>query len=334
MKNKNMILGLLLVGVITSIAYFLSQSEFFTQIHFSALTLAIVIGIIIGNTLFSKIEPYTNQGVIFSKGTLLRTGIILYGFKITLADIHSVGVNAIASDAVMLVTTFFITLWIGIYLLKMDKQTVQLTATGCSICGAAAIMAAEPVVKAESHKVTVAIAVIVIFGTISMFLYPIMYPYLANYLSQHQFGIYIGSSVHEVAQVYAAGGNINSVVADNAVITKMIRVMMLAPFLFALSYFLTKGDAKNKLIIPWFAVYFIGIAIFNSFELLNEQIVSVLVTLDNILLMMAMSALGLTTRIESVKQAGLKPFILGSLVLVWLVVGGFVVNVVMQGIWS
>ncbi|MDP8100488.1 YeiH family putative sulfate export transporter [Phocoenobacter atlanticus] len=333
MQYKNTLLGLLLVGVITLLSSLLADTTFFIQAHFSALTLAIIMGILIGNTLFSKIEPYTNQGVILAKGTLLRAGIVLYGFKITLTDINSVGINAITSDALMLISTFFITLWIGLYLLKMDKQIVQLTATGCSICGAAAIMAAEPVVKAESHKVAVAIAVIVIFGTISMFLYPIMYPYLAEYLSQHQFGIYIGSSVHEVAQVYAAGENINSVVADNAVITKMIRVMMLAPFLFGLSYFLSKENSQNKLIIPWFAVYFIGVGIFNSFGLLPQYLVDKLILLDNILLMMAMSALGLTTRIEAVKQAGVKPFILGTLVLIWLVVGGFMVNVMMQNIW-
>lgn len=333
MLIKNMGLGLLLVGIITAISHLLAQTSLFSQLHFSALTLSIVLGIIIGNTFFSKIESHTNFGVSFAKGILLRAGIVLYGFKITLTEINSVGINAMASDAIMLITTFFITLWIGVYLLKMDKQTVQLTATGCSICGAAAIMAAEPVIKSESHKVAVAIAVIVIFGTISMFLYPIMYPYMADYLSQHQFGIYIGSSVHEVAQVYAAGENINSVVADNAVITKMIRVMMLAPFLFAFSYFLTKGNNKNKLVIPWFAIYFIGVAIFNSFNLLPQSWVNILITLDNILLMMAMAALGLTTRIKSLKQAGLKPFILGFFVLIWLIIGGFSVNLTMQSIF-
>ncbi len=332
MKYKNTLFGLLLVGIITVISSALAKTAFFTQIHFSALTLAILIGIVMGNTFFSKIESYTNQGVILAKGTLLRAGIVLYGFKITLTDINSVGINAITSDAIMLISTFFITLWLGVSLLKMDKQIVQLTATGCSICGAAAIMAAEPVVKAESHKVAVAIAVIVIFGTISMFLYPIMYPYLAEYLSQHQFGIYIGSSVHEVAQVYAAGGNIGATVADNAVITKMIRVMMLAPFLFGLSYFLNKENRQNKIMIPWFAVYFIGVGIFNSFGLLPQYLVDKLIFLDNILLMMAMSGLGLTTRIESVKQAGVKPFILGSLVLVWLVVGGFMISLIMQNL--
>ncbi|OOH92416.1 hypothetical protein BMT54_00495 [Pasteurellaceae bacterium 15-036681] len=323
--------GIGFAGIVTAIAFFLSQTHFASSLQLSALTLAIVLGILIGNTFYSKFENHTLAGVNFAKTFILRTGIVLYGFRITLQDISSVGVNAIFSDAIMLITTFFITCWIGVKLLKIDRQIVQLTAAGCSICGAAAIMATAPVVKAESHKVSVAVALIVIFGTVCMFLYPLIYPLLNQWISSHQFGIYIGSSVHEVAQVYAAGGNINSVVADTAVITKMIRVMMLAPFLLALSYFLQQEQGeKGKINIPWFAVLFIAVAMFNSLNLLPQELVKLLVQIDTILLMMAMSALGLTTRISAVKQAGLKPLLLGLLICIWLVVGGFMVNFGME----
>ena len=102
--------------------------------------------------------------------------------------------------------------------------------------GAAAVMAAEPVTKAESHKVSVAIAVVVIFGTLAIFTYPLFYTWSQHLINAHQFGIYVGSSVHEVAQVYAIGENIDPIVANTAVISKMIRVMMLAPFLLMLSW--------------------------------------------------------------------------------------------------
>ncbi|MDH2998800.1 hypothetical protein A1D22_02885 [Pasteurellaceae bacterium LFhippo2] len=328
--------GIGFAGLITAIAFFLSQTALAQSLHLSALTLAIVVGILVGNLFYSKIELHTAAGVNFAKTFILRTGIVLYGFRITLQDINSVGVNAIFSDAIMLIATFFITCWIGIRLLKIDRQIVHLTAAGCSICGAAAIMATAPVVKAESHKVSVAVALIVIFGTVCMFLYPLLYPYLNQWISSHQFGIYIGSSVHEVAQVYAAGGNINSVVADRAVITKMIRVMMLAPFLIALSYFLQQEQQgeKSKINIPYFALLFIGVAIFNSFDLLPKELVNLLIQLDTLLLMTAMSALGLTTRISAIKQAGLKPLLLGLLVCIWLVIGGFFVNLGMESLLS
>lgn len=338
MLTKNAILGLIIVGLITAISFVVSNSSIAINLHLSALTIAILFGMLLGNTIYPKIENYTIEGINLSKTFLLRAGIVLYGFRITLQDISSVGINAIITDAVMLTATFFITCWVGIRWLKIDRQIVQLTAAGCSICGAAAIMATSPVLKAESHKVSVAIALIVIFGTICMFLYPMMYPFLNHYLSDHQFGIYIGSSVHEVAQVYAAGSNINSTVADTSVITKMIRVMMLAPFLIVLSYSLQKtqnhesSQQKQKINIPWFAVWFILVAIFNSFSLLPQALVEFLVDVDTIFLMMAMAGLGLTTRFSAIKHAGFKPFLLGGIICIWLVVGGFLVNLGLENI--
>ena len=116
-----------------------------------------------------------------------------------------------------------------------------------------------------------------------------------------------------------------------AVISKMIRVMMLAPFLLMLSWLLTrrKGGSENmahKITIPWFAVLFIGVAIFNSFDLLPKELVKLLVEIDSFLLISAMAALGLTTQASAIKKAGLKPLILGILIYLWLVVGGFLVN--------
>lgn len=117
----------------------------------------------------------------------------------------------------------------------LDRHTSRLIGAGSSICGAAAVLATEPVVKAEASKVTVAVATVVIFGTIAIFLYPAMYPLLAHWFSPETYGIYIGSTMHEVAQVVAAGHAINPDAENAAVIAKMLRVMMLAPFLILLA---------------------------------------------------------------------------------------------------
>lgn len=332
MKTRAFYLGLSFIALIASLATMLGNTEIAHQYHISALIIAILLGMAFGNTFYSRIASQVEKGVLFAKGPILRTGIVLYGFRLTLGDIADVGVNAILSDAIMLISTFFLTALIGIRYLKMNKKLVYLTGAGCSICGAAAVMAAEPVTKAESHQVSVAVAVVVIFGTLSIFTYPFFYTWSQDLINAHQFGIYVGSSVHEVAQVYAIGGNIDPIVANTAVITKMIRVMMLAPFLLFLSWMLARHDASNKenttgkINIPWFAVLFIGVAIFNSFGLLPQSWVSALVTLDSFLLISAMAALGITTQASAIKKAGLTPIILGALVYVWLVVGGFWVN--------
>ncbi|MCW9733280.1 YeiH family protein [Avibacterium sp. 20-15] len=330
MKHLSLLPGLFLTILISLLASSLAQTPLALSWHISALTLAILLGILGGNTFYHRIESVMKLGVTFAKGILLRCGIVLFGFRLTLQDISQVGLNAFFSDLTMLILTFLLTCWIGIKWLKIDRQIVQLTASGCSICGAAAIMATEPILKAPSYKVSVAVALIVIFGTVSMFLYPLLYPYLQAYLPDHLFGIYIGSTVHEVAQVYAAGANITPQVADTAVIAKMLRVMMLAPLLLALSYFLRKesGEQQGKIVIPYFALLFIGVAIFNSFNVLPPFIVDFLVQLDRFLLMMVMAALGLTTHINSLKQAGTKPLLLGAIIWIWLMVGGLGINLI------
>lgn len=337
MKIMSLIPGLLLSGAVTAVAFTLNYFGIGSSIGISALTFAILIGMLVGNTIYPKIAQVSHEGVNFSKGILLRTGIILYGFRITFQQIGSVGINAIVTDAIMLISTFFITCWLGRKWLKIDKEITYLCATGASICGAAAVMAAEPVVKAQSHKVSVAIATVVIFGTLAMFAYPMLYPLFSHYISEYQFGIYIGSTVHEVAQVYAAGQNISTQVADSAVITKMIRVMMLAPFLLALSFSLSRNQASGesrKINIPWFAVWFVLVAVLNSFPIIPEVITHWLVELDTLLLMMAMSALGLTTHIDAIKKAGAKPLILGLIVFFWLCIGGFVINLASESIFN
>lgn len=324
--------GLVFIAILTAIVWWIDNAGIVQNIGLGSLTLAILLGIVLGNSIYPALAHKASAGMVFSKGTLLRAGIVLYGFRVTLQQVNQVGLNAIVTDAMMLISTFFITLYIGYRYLKMDKQTVILTAAGCSICGAAAVMATEPVLKAQAHKVTVAVAIVVIFGTLAMFLYPIMYLALAQYLNDFQYGIYIGSTVHEVAQVVAAGHALETSVADTAVITKMIRVMMLAPFLLILSYACQdKKTPSNgqKISIPWFAVWFLVMIGIHSTGLLHPTLIHALVALDNILLIMAMLALGLSTHIASLKQAGIKPFILGAIVFTWLVIGGLAINAFM-----
>src|SRR5690606_26370403 len=181
----------------------------------SALTLAIVLGMVVGNTVFPSVAGHTGAGVDFSKNILLRTGIILFGFRLTFQDIAHVGWAGVLIAALMVACTFILAVQIGTRLFRLDKQTAMLIGAGSAICGAAAVMAAEPVVKGQAHKVTVAVATVVIFGTISMFAYPFIYPHLG--LSEQAFGVFAGSTIHEVAQVVAAGAAVGDATAATAV---------------------------------------------------------------------------------------------------------------------
>ncbi|MGO3634407.1 MAG: YeiH family protein [Moraxellaceae bacterium] len=306
----------------------------------SSLTLAILLGMIVGNTIYPRVAERLHVGVTFAKGQILRLAIMFYGFKLTLTQVSSVGMPAIMTDALVLTSTFLLTYWLGTKWLKVDKKTTLLIGSGASICGAAAVIAAEPVVKAEAHKVTIAVATVVVFGTIAMLLYPCLYQlgWLQPWLNAQQYGIYTGSTIHEVAQVVVAGNAVGSDVGDTAVVTKMIRVMMLAPFLLVLSFALTKGDDdgsdKPSLInriqqvkVPWFAFIFILVVVLHTWVPMSDSFEHSMVVLDDVLLTMAMFALGLTTHLGAIKQAGIKPLVLGAIMFGWLIVGGGLINI-------
>src|SRR5699024_6726006 len=279
--RRDFLLGTLLALALAIISASLATNDWLAQNGISALTLAIVIGMFIGNTVFPSIAGHCGAGVDFARTRLLRLGIILFGFRITFQDIALVGWTGVIIGALIVGLTFILAVQIGTRLLRMDSQTSMLIGSGAAICGAAAVIAVEPIVRAKAEKVTVAVATVVVFGTIAMFLYPFLFP-LAG-MSEHEFGIYIGATVHEVAQVVVAGSAVSETAAAPAVIEKMIRVMMLAPFLLILSAVLARrasDTGKAGIVIPWFAVLFIVAAGINSTSLLPGGLVKFIVELD------------------------------------------------------
>lgn len=335
--------GLLASGVVAAIGIHLSGEAWMQRHGFSALTLAIVLGMLAGNTVYARIAPACGPGVGFAKQWLLRAGVVLYGLRLTGQDIGHVGVAGIAIDAVMVASTFLLAAFVGTRWLGLDRKSSLLIAMGNAVCGAAAIMAAEPVVRARAEQVAVAIATVVTFGTVAIFVYPALYGLNQQWGlipgGTQGFGVYIGSSVHEVAQVIAAARPVGPEAGDTAVIAKMVRVMMLAPVLLLLSWWLARDathrhgayadghvHARAKVNIPWFALAFIGAVAFNSLHLLPAPVVAALNDIDAVLLATAMAALGLTTHVSAVRKAGLKPLLLALLLFAWLIVGGAVVN--------
>ena len=296
----------------------------------SPLTLAIVLGMALGNTVAAPYLLRIGEGIAFSKGRLLRLGIVLYGFKITWAQLSFAGWPALFADVGVVCGTFALALWLG-RRLGMERDTAALVGAGSAICGAAAVLAAQPVLKAKEADVGVAVATVVVFGTLAMFVYPLLaallLPSVADADACFGWGIYTGASVHEVAQVAAAGAAVNPQVADVAVITKMIRVLLLAPFLLALPWLMRRfggGTAAQggALALPWFALGFLGAVAANSLLPLPDTVRHALLTTDTFLLTAAMFALGLGTHWQSIRQAGVRPLLLAGMLALWLLLGG------------
>ncbi len=341
-NRQGTITGIIFVAIFAAAATMVAQIGFVKALGISPLVIGIVMGIFYANTLHNHIPREWDPGITFSAKKILRFAIVFYGFRITFQQILDVGIEGFLVSLIMLSTTFLLGTYLGHKIFKMEKDTAMLTASGASVCGAAAVLATEPVLKAEGYKAAIAVSMVVLFGTISMFLYPVLYASIIEpatgflHLTPQQFGIYVGGTIHEVAQVVAVPASIPGAptdMANSAVIVKMTRVIMIAPMLIILGLYLSFQAKKSggeaggvKLVIPWFAVYFIGMAGFNSLNIVPENIVSIINEIDTFLLTMAMTALGMGTIFSKFKGLGLAPLYTAGAMFAWLVIGGFVVT--------
>jgi uncharacterized integral membrane protein (TIGR00698 family) len=304
------------------------------------LTLAIAIGLVGGNLLPAPALAASAEGLELAKQRVLRAGIVLYGLRLTFQDIGHVGLAGVAIDAAVLCSTFALACTLGPRLFGLDRTTSVLIGAGSSICGAAAVLATEPVAGGRPEQAAVAVATVVGFGSVAMFVYPALYHLAAavHPLSAASYGLWVGSTIHEVAQVVVAGHAVGDAAADTAVIAKMVRVMMLAPFLLALSAWAARahprpaGQARPPVTVPWFAFGFVALAGLHSLDVVPHAALALADSIDLALLALAMAALGLTTRLSAIRAAGLAPLGLGAVLAAWLTAGGAAINLALTAL--
>ena len=355
-NRANTLHGILLIALFSFAAFYIAEIPVVRRLSFSPLIVGIVLGMLYANSLRNKLPETWVPGIRFCTKQVLRWGIILYGFRLTLAQVAAVGIPAVVVDLVVVTVTILGGVLLG-RLLKIDRDTALMTSTGSAICGAAAVLGAEPVVKCEGYKTAIAVSTVVICGTLSMFLYPVMYRTgLLDGMTDTEVAIYTGSTLHEVAHVAGAGNAMDPTdslgIAATATITKMIRVMMLAPVLVVMSFALAGRrrrevaavqDAraeKSRITIPWFAFGFIAVICLNSLLQSLLGVASVreiplngtIEYIDTFMLTMAMTALGTETSLDKFRQAGAKPFVLAGLLYVWLVGGGYFLTKYLVGV--
>ena len=330
-KRVSMLHGVLLIALFACAAFYIGDAQFFKEISFSPMIIGIILGMLYANSLRNNLPETWVPGIQFCSKRILRIGIILYGFRLTFQDIVNVGVSGIVIDAIVVAVTILGGIAIG-KALKMDRDTALLTSIGSGICGAAAVLGAESTIRTQPYKTAVAVATVVIFGTLSMFIYPIAYRSGLLDLTPQEMGIYSGATLHEVAHAVGAGNAMGGEIANVSIIVKMIRVMLLVPVLLILGFWVARrktseaSEGKGKVNIPWFAVGFLAVIGFNSFDLLPAALVDAINYIDTFLLTMAMAALGAETSIDKFKKAGAKPFILAGCLYVWLLGGGYLLS--------
>jgi uncharacterized integral membrane protein (TIGR00698 family) len=312
----------------------------------SPVMLAILFGLLIGGIV--RMPKVFTPGLNFSIKKVLRLGIILLGIRLTVYDVFQLGIFGVPIVALCIIGALVITTWIN-NRLELPERLGTLIAVGTSICGVTAIVAASPAIDADEEESAYAVTVITIFGLFAT----LVYPYLANTIftgEAMQVGMFLGTSVHETAQVVGAGqiyADIFSqpVALDVATITKLVRnVFMAAVIPFMAFYYARKirnGSFKGektsfKKLFPIFILGFLGMAVIRSlgdaginaggqaFGIFDEytwsEVIEFIKSWAGIFLVVALAGVGLSTNFRSFKALGVKPFLVGLCASV--VVGG------------
>ncbi len=322
--TKNYAIGIILVALLALASMFIARIPAVKILSLSPLIIGILLGVLL-SFFYHKKHDDIGLGVTFSAKKILRFGIILYGFNVSLAEIGQVGFVGVLACIFVVAFILIVGVWIGVKWLKLDREIALLVSGGSAICGAAAVLAMESSLRSEPYKGIIAVGTVVIFGLIGMFMYPILYVNNLIPLNHTQEGLYIGLTLHEVANVVGAGDAISDECAKFALITKMIRVILLIPMLLIvpLLFSQTKEGGKRHLHIPWFAFGFLAVVVLHSYITLPDSIVVLCKTASAFCLTMAMTALGLQIDFKKFKSAGGGAFVLAFILFVILCVGGF-----------
>jgi uncharacterized integral membrane protein (TIGR00698 family) len=306
--------GLLVALVFAWAAIELAALPFFRdQLHFGALLLVILLG-------------------MTWRALLPVPGWALPGIETAKKPIAEIGLPALA---VVSIGTL-VALWAGWWLAKaigIDHKMGLLLGVGGAICGASAVVAADTVVQGEKKDSALAISVITLLGTIGILLYPQVYAPLFD-ADAFGYGVWAGASLHETAQVVAAGDAIGAESKEVATVVKLVRICWLAPIVFYLGWSLRRhhekaGEAKVSL-VPWFLVMFVAFAALNSFGLIPQEGalgVDNLKTFGSWLMVVGMAGVGLETSVKDLLRAGPRPVLVGA--LQWLLLAALTYGLIL-----
>jgi uncharacterized integral membrane protein (TIGR00698 family) len=267
---------------------------------------AMLFGLLLGSCL--ECPPALRPGLDFTKRYLLRLGVVLLGFRITLALLADLGMVPITIAALELLTVLLVVRIVATRVFKLDSSLALLVAVGAAVCGAAAILSMAALTRAKEPQAGVAITLITVAGTLALLIYPVAY--VAGWLpglDDRAFGVAVGASIFELAQVYGASFAASEGALNTATLVKLSKVVMLVPLLVVFGLLQSRaqgGGPAARIPIPWFVVGFLAVLLFNSAVTLHPQLRQIILEGDQFLFLMVMVALGLTTPMSRLREAG------------------------------
>jgi len=300
-------------GLLASIAIAILATVITHFISFSTATVAIILGMIVGNYFYSTFhadESEYKSGVKFAEKDLLMFAIALMGINLNFTMLANLGVKTILIIVLGMVFTIFMGMFLG-KLFKLNSKLALMIGIGNGVCGSSAIAATAGIAKVKSNDVGVSIALVNLMGTVGIFLAP----FLAHFFgfSDIESGVFTGNTLQAVGQAVAAGFSISDESGHYATVVKMGRVLLLAPLVLILIYVVSKEEKKNadesvqkaKIGVPSFILWFVFFSILASLGVLPKEVEVGIASLSHYITLVAMSAIGLMIHFGTiVKTAG------------------------------
>lgn len=310
----------LVVSVLLATAAFLLADQPFVRdtLHLSALLLVILVGMAMRSVM--PLPHWAGPGVRMAQRPVLRWAVAGLGFRLSLGEIARIGAPALVVVVASTTAALAIGWWAG-RRLGLNDKLATLLAVGGGICGASAVVAADSVVQAEKRDSALAVGIITLLGTVGI----VVYPFLgrATHMGDFLFGVWDGASLHEMAQVVAAGATFSKPAVAVATVVKLVRITLLAPLVFFLAWRARKaaaagtdrpeaGKAPHVAPVPWFLVLFVLFAALNSTGWLAKPLALQIQRGDTWLLCVGMAGVGLQTSFADMGRAGWAPIAAGA----------------------
>lgn len=280
----------------------------------------IILGILVNYTV--KKSPHTKKGIDFSAKKILQWAIIILGSGLSIRQVWQTGLESLYVMLVTLASAFLSAYSFG-HLLGIPKKLTALIGVGTAICGGSAIAAISPVIDAEEADIAYAISTIFFYNLLAVLIFPPM-GHLLNF-SSHAFGLWAGTAINDTSSVVAAGYAFSNDAGAYATIVKLTRATMIIPITILYSIIeLYKNKSRNniranfKRIFPWFIVWFIIASLFNTAGFFSDEVILFLKQLAKLMIIMALTAIGLNADIKRILQTGTRPILLG--LIVWFTV--------------
>ncbi|MGK0205494.1 MAG: putative integral membrane protein (TIGR00698 family) [Planctomycetota bacterium] len=309
--------GLLLAGGVAILATLLTSVLATFEVVAGSMVVSLLLGLTLAN--LRPIPTAALPGLDFACRPVLRFAIVLLGLRIGLPQVAAVGASGLLSVTAIVATTLAFGYWIS-RRLGLSSNLAWLLASGHAICGAAAIAAADSVLKAKDREVTQALTMVTLFGTVAMLVLPMLGSWLQ--LDAELYGFWVGGSVHEVAQAVASGYARGEACGEAASIIKLVRVAHLLPLGLLLGGVVARralAGGKRRIIVPWFVLGFAAVAVFDAAGLVPVAVADALRQLCTFAMTVAMAALGLKSSLREVIRAGVRPLLAAGLTTAWIV---------------